>query len=71
VLLVAGIRADGFPRFRRGACTPDGSQLICRAGPFAAIPKGFGPWGLTVVKTSWPPARVRIRLHFAGTSSGA
>jgi hypothetical protein len=66
VLDVAGIRADGFPRFRHDACRPHGSQLVCRAGPFEAIPKGFGPWRVTVVKTSAPPARVRVRLRFTG-----
>jgi hypothetical protein len=66
VLEVAGIRADGFPRFRRDACTRKGLRLECRAGPFEAIPKGFGPWTVSVVKTSAPPARVRVRLRFAG-----
>lgn len=68
VLEVAGIRADGFPRFRRDACTRHGSQLVCRAGPFESIPTGFGPWRVTVVKTSAEPATVRVRLRFAGAS---
>jgi hypothetical protein len=66
VVLDAGIRADGFPRFQRDACTPHGPQLVCRAGPFEAIPKGFGPWRVTVVKTSAPPAHVRVSLRFSG-----
>jgi hypothetical protein len=65
ILDVAGIRADGFPRFRRDACTPHGSKLVCRAGPFEAIPKGFGPWRVSVVKTSRARARIRIRLRFS------
>jgi hypothetical protein len=70
VLNVAGIRADGFPRFQRDACTSHGPQLACRAGPFEAIPKGFGPWRLTVVKTSRPAALIHVRLRFAGSSAG-
>jgi hypothetical protein len=65
VLEVAGIRTDGVPRFRRDTCTRHGSLLMCHAGPFEAIPKGFGPWRVLGVKTSPQPAQVRVRLRFS------
>ena len=69
VVEAAGIRLDGFPRFTASECDRSGSRLACQAGPFEAIPRGFSPWKVTVVKTSRPAARVRVRLRFTGSSA--
>jgi hypothetical protein len=62
---VDGIRFAGFEHVRDGRCTRRGASTVCRGGPFAAVPSGYSPWRVWVVKTSAPPARVAVRLRFA------
>jgi hypothetical protein len=64
VLDVVGIRVDGLAHSGSANCRSRASTRVCRAGPFEAIPRGFSPWHVAVVKTSRPAAHVRVRLQF-------
>ena len=39
-------------------------RSVCRAGPFAALPRTWTPWRVEIRKSSAPPARVAVRLRF-------